>query len=203
MIITAVEQRKKSMTALFIDGEYAVSIDTMTFTSSGKKTGSEITDEELYDLIENSKFNRAKEKALYLIEYRSRTKRELLDKLVPLFGENASLLAVERLEELGLINDEAYAREYAENLLFKKKFSRERASFEMTKKGIDKYVIEDILDELSPDPVEQIRQLLETKFSRNLSDEKGRAKTINSLRTMGYRWSDIQDAMNEFVMRNS
>lgn len=203
MIITAVEQRKKSMTALFIDGEYAVSIDTVTFASSGKKTGSEITDEELYDLIENSKFNRAKEKALYLIEYRSRTKRELLDKLIPLFGENASLLAVERLEQLGLVNDEAYAREYAESLLFKKKFSRERASFEMTKKGIDRYVIEDILDELSPDPVEQICQLLETKFARNLSDEKGRTRTINSLRTMGYKWSDIQDAINEFVMRNS
>lgn len=203
MIITAVEQRKKSMTALFIDGEYAVSIDTVTFASSGKKIGSEITDEELYDLIENSKFNRAKEKALYLIEYRSRTKRELLDKLVHEFGENASMLAVERLEQLGLVNDEAYAREYAENLLFKKKFSRERASFEMTKKGIDKYLIEDILDEFSPDPVEQIRQLLETKFSRNLSDEKGRTRTINSLRTMGYKWSDIQDAMNEFVMRNS
>ena len=201
MIITAVEQRKKSMTALYIDGEYAVSIDSVTFASSGKKIGSEITDEELYDLIENSKFNRAKEKALYLIEYRSRTKRELLDKLIPLFGENASLLAVERLEELGLINDEAYAREYAENLLFKKRFSRERTSFEMTKKGIDRYVIEDILDELSPDPVEQIRQLLETKFARNLSDEKGQARTINSLKSMGYRWSDIQEAMD--LIRNA
>ena len=200
MIITAVEQRKKSMTALFIDGEYAVSIDAVTFASSGKKIGSEITDEELYDLIENSKISRAKEKALYLIEYRSRTRRELLDKLIPLFGENASMLAVERLEELGLINDEVYAREYAENLLFKKRYSRERASFEMTKKGIDRYVIEDILEELSPEPVEQIRQLLETKFARNLSDEKGRARTINSLKSMGYRWSDIQDAMNEFII---
>lgn len=199
MLITAAEERKKSMTALFIDGEYAVSIDTMTFVSSGKKTGSEITDDELYDLTEKSKISRAKEKAFYLIEYRSRTKRELLDKLVPLYGENAAELAVERLEELGLIDDEAYAREYAESLLFRKKFSRERALFEMMKKGIEKDVIEEILDELSPEPVEQIRSLIETKFYRNLSDEKGRKKIINSLKTMGYRWSDINDALSEYT----
>lgn len=199
MLITATEERKKNMTALFIDGEYAVSIDTITLVSSGKKTGSEITDEELYQLIENSKINRAKEKALCLIEYRSRTKKELLNKLIPLYGENASELAVKRLEELNLINDEAFAKEYAENLLFKKKFSKERASFEMFKKGIDKYIIEDILEDISPDPVEQISNLLETKFYRNLSDEKGRIKAVNALKTMGYKWSDIKDAMSDYI----
>ena len=196
MIITSTEERKKSLTALYIDGEYAVSVDTMTFLSTGKKIGSEITDEELYELIEMSKFNRAKEKALYLIEYRSRTKKELYDKLIVLFGESASERAIERLEELGLVDDEKYAREYAEVLLDKKGFSRQRTEFELMKKGIDKDVIEEILDELEPEPVEQIKKLLETKFARRLSNEKDINKTVNSLKAMGYRWSDINDAMN-------
>ncbi len=195
MTITGIEERKKSMTALYIDSEYAVSVDTMTFLSTGKKIGSEITDDELYELIETSKYNRAKEKALYLIEYRSRTKKELYDKLVVLFGENASERAIERLEELGLINDEKYAREYAEVLLERKGFSRQRAEFELMKKGIDKDVIEEILDELEPEPVEQIKKLLQTKFARRLSNEKDLAKTVNSLKAMGYRWSDINDAI--------
>ncbi len=197
MKITSTEERRKSLTALYIDGEYAVSVDTMTFLSTGKKVGSEMTDEELYDLIETSKYNRAKEKALYLIEYRDRTKKELFDKLVVLFGESASKRAIERLEELGLINDEKYAREYAEVLLDRKGFSRQRAVFELMKKGIDKDVIEEILDELEPDPVEQIKKLLETKFARRLSNEKDIAKTVNSLKAMGYRWSDINEAMNK------
>lgn len=195
MTITGIEERKKSMTALYIDSEYAVSVDTMTFLSTGKKIGSEITDDELYELIETSKYNRAKEKALYLIEYRSRTKKELYDKLVVLFGENASERAIERLEELGLINDEKYAREYAEILLERKGFSRQRAEFELMKKGIDKDMIEEILDELEPEPVEQIKKLLQTKFARRLSNEKDLAKTVNSLKAMGYRWSDINDAI--------
>lgn len=196
MIITGIEERKKSLTALYIDGEYAVSVDTMTFLSTGKKVGSEITNEELYDLIETSKYNRAKEKALYLIEYRSRTKRELYDKLIVLFGESATKRAIERLEELGLIDDEKYAREYAEVLLDKKGFSRQRAEFELMKKGIDKDVIEEILDELEPEPVEQIKKLLQTKFARRLSNEKDLAKTVNALKAMGYRWSDINEAIN-------
>ena len=195
-MITGIEERKKSLTALYIDGEYAVSVDTMTFLSTGKKVGSEITDEELYDLIETSKYNRAKEKALYLIEYRSRTKRELYDKLIVLFGESATKRAIKRLEELGLIDDEKYAREYAEVLLDKKGFSRQRAEFELMKKGIDKDVIEEILDELEPEPVEQIRKLLQTKFARRLSNEKDLSKTVNALKAMGYRWSDINEAIN-------
>ena len=199
MTVTGIEERKKSMTALYIDGEYAVSVDTMTFLSAGKRVGSEITDDELYELIETSKYNRAKEKALYLIEYRNRTKKELYDKLVVLFGENASERAIERLEELGLINDEKYAREYAEVLLERKGFSRQRAEFELMKKGIDKDMIEEILDELEPEPVEQIRKLLQTKFARRLSNEKDLAKTVNSLKAMGYRWSDINDAVESTI----
>ena len=198
MLITAVEERKKGMSALFIDSEYAVSIDTVTLISSGKKTGSEITDEELYDLIEKSKTNRAKEKALYLIEYRARTRREITDKLIPLYGENAAELAVERLEELGLIDDEAFARDYAEQLLTKKKFSVKRAAFEMMKKGIDRELIDEILEELAPDPVEQICELLETKYARYLDDEKGRLKAVNGLKAMGFSWYDIKSAMGEY-----
>ncbi|MBQ8133243.1 MAG: regulatory protein RecX [Clostridia bacterium] len=199
MLITAVEERKKGMSALFIDGEYAVSIDTVTLISSGKKTGSDITDEELYELLEKSKINRAKEKALYLIEYRARTRKEIMDKLIPLYGENAAELAVERLEELGLIDDEAFAREYAQQLLTKKKYSIKRASFEMQKKGIDRDLIDEILEELEPDSVEQIVSLLETKYARYLDDEKGRARAVNGLKSMGYSWYDIKEAMTEFT----
>ena len=196
MLITAAEERKKGMTALFIDGEYAVSVDTLTLASSGFRTGSEISDEELHELLENSKISRAKEKALYLIEYRSRTRKEISDKLIPLYGENASELAIERLEELGLIDDEKFAREYAEQLIFRKKFSGERAAFELYKKGIDKELAQEIIEELEVDPVEQISELLSTKYARRISNEKDRARTFNSLRAMGFRWSDIKEAMN-------
>ena len=197
MLITASEERKKGMTALYIDGEYAVSVDTVTLASSGFHTGSDITDDELYELLRASRISRAKEKALYLIEYRSRTRKELRDKLLPLFGEEAAEAAIERLEQLGLIDDEGFARDYAEQLIKRKLYSRERAAFEMMKKGIDKDIIEEVLDEMEPDPTEQIRQLLSTKYVRRLSNEKDRLRTVNALKAMGFRWSDIRECMEE------
>ena len=198
MLITAAEERKKGMTALYIDGEYAVSVDTVTLASFGYTAGATITDEQLHELLTVSNINRAKEKALYLIEYRSRTRRELWDKLRPLYGEAAAEAAIERLEELGLINDEAYARDYAEQLIERKHFSRERAAFEMMKKGIDRDIADEALDETETEPGVQIRALLETKYSRCLGDEKGRNRAVNSLRAMGYRWYDIKEAMSEY-----
>ncbi len=198
MLITAAEERKKGLTALYIDGEYAVSVDTVTFASMGFKEGKDITDEELHELLQASNIARAKEKALYLLEYRSRTRKEIYDKLIPLYGEDAADAAVERLEQLGLIDDESYARNYARSLIEMKHFSRERAAYEMMKKGIDRELADEILDEMEPDPIDQIKALLETKYSRRLSNEKDIQKTVNSLRAMGFRWSDIKEALSGY-----
>lgn len=198
MLITAAEERKKGMTALYIDGEYAVSVDTVTFASCGKKTGSEISDEELYELIQTSNINRAKEKALYLIEYRARSRKEIEDKLLPLFGEDAAQAAIDRLEELGLIDDESFAREYARQLFENKHFSEKRVSFELLKKGIDKDLIEEIVEEMEPDPVEQIEKIILSKYSRCLEDEKGRQRAINGLRAMGFNWQDIKCVIESY-----
>ena len=67
----------------------------------------------------------------------------------------------------------------------------------MMKKGIDKDIIEEVLDEMEPDPTEQIRQLLSTKYVRRLSNEKDRLRTVNALKAMGFRWSDIRECMEE------
>lgn len=195
MLITAAEERKKGLTALYIDGEYAASVDSVTWLSSGKKTGSEITDEELYALLQQSNVNRAKEKALYLIEYRPRSRKEVEDKLVPLFGEEAAEEAIERLEQLGLIDDAAFAERYAQQLFEQKHYSSRRVLFELMKKGIDRELAEELTEQLEPDPVEQIARLLETKYARSMQDEKGRQRAINGLKAMGFSWYDIMDAM--------
>ncbi len=196
MLISAAEERKKGLTALYIDGEYAVSIDTVTFASSPFKIGSDINDEQLYELIQSSNINRAKEKALYLIEYRPRSRKEVEDKLVPLFGEEASDKAIERLEELGLIDDEDFARRYAQQLFESKHFPAQRVFYELIKKGIDRDIIDEVIEELEVDPCEQIEIIISKKYARCLDDEKGRQRAINGLRAMGFNWQDIKECLD-------
>ena len=58
-----------------------VNIDAQTLLSSRFQVGTEITDEELHELLAASDANRAKEKALYLIAHRDHSKKELVDKI--------------------------------------------------------------------------------------------------------------------------
>ena len=64
MLITAMEPRRGRRTALFLDGELAVTLDAETLLAHGWKIGREITDEELHEMIERSESRRAGEKAL-------------------------------------------------------------------------------------------------------------------------------------------
>lgn len=198
MIITKASPKRKGLTALYIDGEYALDVDTETLLSSRFTVGSELDDDELLELVEASGEKRAKEKALWLISYRDHSRRELLDKLKKTSGERHSERAVERMEELGLVDDRKYAERYARELINVKHLSVRAAMYKLSQKGIDRELSESILEELDPDPREHIAAVIEKKYRNSLSDEKARRRAVAALQRMGYGWSDISAVLEEY-----
>ena len=198
MLITAIEPRRKSLRALYLDGELAVNIDAQTLLSSRFQVGTEITDEELHELLAASDANRAKEKALYLIAHRDHSKKELVDKIRRTASQEAAEKAADRMEEIGLIDDRDYARRYASELFQRKYFARKRVEYELKQKGIDPDFIEELLEELEPEPVGQIGALVERNYLRALDNERGRRRTVAALQRLGYRWEDIRRALKEY-----
>ncbi len=199
MIVTAVEPRRKSLSALYIDGEFALKLDTAILLKNRIVAGIEITDEELFELIKESDFHRAKEKAMWLISYRDHTCGELMEKLKRDFSEEASEAAVTKMVELRLMDDEAVARRYAAELHNVKHLSPKSIKYKLLGKGIDKDLAESIVDELEIDPIEEIKILIEKKYLKNLSDEKGIRRTFSALGRAGYHYGDIKAAMAPFL----
>ena len=197
MTITNVVPKRKGLSALYIDGEFAVKIDTETFLISKFSVGSQIDDEQLKELIESSNTKRAKEKALWLISYRDHSKKELEEKVGNSCDRDSAKKAVERLEELGLVNDEKFARNYAEQLLNVKHLSKKGAKYKLMEKGIDRDLADMILDEIYFDPQEHIRIIIQSKY-RNLADEKTRRRAV-ALQRKGYGWSDIKSVIDEYI----
>lgn len=115
MKITEIKPRRKRLSAVYIDGEFAVSLDTQTLIENRFDVGREIDDEDLHEIIKLSNERRAKEKALWLLSYREHSKKELEDKIRRTADETSAQKAVDRMEELGLVDDERFARHYAEN----------------------------------------------------------------------------------------
>lgn len=199
MLITAMEPRRGRRTALFLDGEFAVSLDAETLLTQGWKVGGEITDEELHELIELSENRRAGEKALYLLEHRSHSKKELADKIARTTSRSAAREAADRMEELGLVDDEAYARTYASELFNRKGFAAARARQELLRKGISRELAEAVIDELEPEPERALRDLVERRFARQLGDEKGVRRAVAALGRLGYRYDEIRSVLRDYL----
>ena len=198
MELTAAEPRRKGLTQLFLDGEAAVKIDTEIFVRSGLKPGDELTDDELHRLIEASDARRAQEKALYLLEYRSHSKKELAEKIArTAASKEAAQAAADRMEELGLIDDEAYARELARVLFTRKRYGKIRVKQELRQKGIANELIEELLAEYGDEDeaLENLREILARKYPDWVGDERTRRRAFAGLQRLGYSYELIRRAM--------
>ena len=197
MLISAIKPRRKGLSALFLDGEYVCELDTQTLIENRFDVGREIGDDELHEIIALSNERRAKNKALWLISYRDHSKKELKDKIKRTCDEASAEKAVERMEELGLVDDEDYARRYAKKLLSQKKMTKRAAMFELSRKGIDKETAEAALDEIDVDYRENIREIIDRKYP-NISDEKIKRRAVAALQRLGYGWDDIRAVLEEY-----
>lgn len=198
MTITDIKPARKALSLVYIDGEYAMKLDTAALKENCIKVGTTLDDDELKALIEKSNYRRAKEKALWLISGRDYSKKELADKIKKDSSEETAQEVCDRMEELGLVNDESFARRYAHDLIYLKKLSKRAARYKLMEKGIDRELCDEILDEFEVDPVEQLVELIERKYSNKLDDEKDRRRTIAALQRLGYGWGDIKSALAEF-----
>lgn len=195
---------------LSLDGEYIATVNADYWFTCGIKSGAEITPEQLDELLTESARRKMMNKALDLLSMRDYSRRELSDKLVTKAWEKKEQKDMDlgslkqqasdicdRLEELGLLNEERFARSYVDELIRRKHLSKGGLKTALIQKGVQRDIIETVLEEVEVDPVEQVRELLSTKFkNRDLSDEKQKTRTVNALLRLGYRYSEINAAMD-------
>ncbi len=195
---------------LSLDGEYIATVNADYWFTCGIKSGSEVSPEQLEELLAESARRKMMNKALDLLSMRDYSRRELSDKLVTKAWEKKEQKDMDlgslkqqasdicdRLEELGLLNEERFARSYVDELIRRKHLSKSGLKTALIQKGVQRDIIETVLEEVEVDPVEQVRELLATKFkNRDLSDEKQKTRTVNALLRLGYRYNEINAAMD-------
>ena len=201
MELTAAEPRRKGLVQLYLDGEEAVKLDREVFLRAGLRPGDQISDEELHQLILDSDARRAKEKALYLLEHRNHSKRELTEKIARTAASwEAAEAAAGQMEELGLVDDQAYARDRAREMFLRKRWGPLRVKQELRRQGIDGELIEELLEEYRQRDegglvAENVRAVLETKYSGWREDEKQRRRAFAALQRRGYSYEEIREGM--------
>lgn len=201
MKITAAHGRKNKI-HISIDGEYLLTVDEDFWFSSGYISGDEIDDTELAAFKEAASSRIAFNSAMYSLDLRDHSVREMRMKLMRKYEPEAVESAIERLVELGLLNDERYAENFARELFEYKKYGKNRIKSELFRRGIDSDIINNVLDEIfeaeETDNVERIVDIINKKYYNKMIDEKSRQKVFAALMRLGYGYSDIRQAMSEF-----
>ena len=139
-----------------------------------------------------------KEKALNLLEYRAHSRRELFDKLKRFSDIDTVNEVLDMLEDGGLIDDEAYAFQYAHDLMEMKLLCPARLKMELAKRGIKDEMAEEAIYAAEAeigDAEERLLRIIELRYKNLLSDEKNCKKVINSLFRLGYGYDIIKEAI--------
>ncbi|MBQ2842123.1 MAG: regulatory protein RecX [Clostridia bacterium] len=195
----SINRGKQNKIHVLCDDEYMFTVDAEYWFSSPYHGINNIEDEEeLAAFFEAVGSRCAFIAGLSLLSYRDHSRKELINKLCQKghkreYAENAC----ESLEYYDYINDERFARSLVENLVERKGMSIRGVKNELFLKGISREIADNIVESLDFDPVLRIIDLINTKYSRCLSDEKGTKRMIASLQRLGYKWSDINSALRQ------
>ena len=187
---------KQDKIHISVDGEYSFTVDEAYFLSLGIWNGKEVDSDELEEIKQTVSIRRAYNYAVSLLSRRDHSERELMTKLAQKGYTDGAEEAIEKLKNGGYVSDERFARLYVRELQTLKRYGKRRIEQELQRKGVDRDTIREVLDETDFDESELV-SLIERKYGRYLSDEKGIQKTINGLLRMGYSYGEIRDALKQ------
>ncbi len=193
-----IKEGKANKIHIYVDEEYRATVDSDYWYSEKYRNLKDINEEELTELLDAVSFRRAYNKGLDLLSRRPYGIKELVKKLCEKGHEkDASQKACDRLLELGLLNDEEYARILSNDLFERKKYSVKRIKQELAYRGISREIIENTVDGLDNDAENRIILVIKKKYMNKINDEKGRKRAIDGLLRLGFSYSDIKSALRK------
>lgn len=188
MIIDNIKAGKRGNILVYADGQYLLSLPREVFLKTKLKVGYDLSEEEAGKISSEVNAYKASAKALNLLSYRAHSKKELESKLCRTLGEDAAKDAAEKMERVGLVNDEQYAESYAYHLSSSKLYAAKRIAFELSRKGISQEIISNVLGEAEAQEEENIRKIISKRPANN---EKEKRRLTAYLMRLGYDWSQI------------
>lgn len=192
------QQRRRDRFNIYVDGKYGFALSELDVIKSKIEIGKELKSEEIKDLKKDDERAKVMNRAFLYLARRNHAEKELRYKLLKKFPRGALIeKTIERLKELGYINDEKFARDWIEYRLNGKPRGRILIRRELLAKGVNVELVEKILDLVYNRDRErkELVRILDLRKNRYAKDKKQRNKLISYLLRRGFLWEDIKDKM--------
>lgn len=137
------------------------------------------------------------DRALRLLAVRPRSRQELASRLRRAgFEPEAVEAELVRLESVGLVDDDAFARQLAEHHVAGRRSGRRAVQAALAAKGVRRDVIDDVVAALPEDESERARAVAEDRARalRALPAEKAYGRLVAYLARRGYEPAVARDA---------
>lgn len=159
--------------------------------------GKELTEEEGADLLDCARRSGLKEKALELLARKPQSRKELERKLSQWEASGEETAAIcDRMEELGYLNDAAYAARVVRHYSAKG-FGAKKLRDELYRRGVPRELWDAALEQ-AEDSTDAIDAFVEKKLAGKDPGRKELKQVSDALARRGYSWSEISDALRRF-----
>lgn len=195
-----------------IDGKYRLSLTVMQVVDLGIKVGTEISDELLAELEQESSFGKMYQRALEYCLMRPHSAREVRDYLYRKtrttkyrqkqtgeirerqgIGQSVADRVFDRLVEKGYVDDEKFAAYWVEHRNQTKGASRRKLQAELAAKGVDSRIIDGALLGSERNDEDELAKVVAKKRSRYPDSQK----FMQYLARQGFRYDDIKAVLEE------
>lgn len=190
------QQRNPNRVNVFLDGAFAFGLAAMTAVSL--RIGQTLTTAEIEKLQQADELENAKQSAIRYIGYRPRSTAEVRTHLRQKgFADTAVAQACERLQEVGLLDDAAFAHYWVEQRETFKPRSQMALRQELQQKGVSREIIESVLTTV--DETDTARQAAQKQVARwqRLPEAEFKQTLSSYLQRRGFSYDLIKQIVNE------
>lgn len=202
MIVMEIVPVDKRRSKVILDEDFTLVLYRGEIKRFGIEEGEELSEDTYQEILKDVLLKRSRERVLYLLKASDKTEQELVRKLKEGgYPQEAIDYAILFVKEHHFINDENYGKRYVEYNSTRK--SERQIQYELQKKGLDKEMIRDILEEQPVDEEAQIQAYIRKKrIVPEELDRKGRAKVISSLARKGFSYEAVTRALGSIYSDN-
>jgi regulatory protein len=199
-IITALEvqKRNKKRVNVYIDGEYLFSL---TIEEAAKlHKGQTLSEAEIESLRGDDSVVRAVDSAARFLGSRPRSEQEVRRNLAE--KEHAPPIidaAIERLQNLGYLDDKAFAVFWVQNRNAFKPASPRALRYELRQKGVSDAIIAEVLADLDADDAAYRAAQSQMRRLRGLTQREFKTKLGAFLGRRGFSFADARTAMQKLI----
>ena len=159
--------------------------------------GRKLTEEEAAALTAGLRSRQMRERALELLSRKPQSRRELTRKLNEWgAGPEEADAVCDRMEELGYLNEAAYAARIVE-VYSARGFGEKKLRDELYRRGVPREEWDEAMARVE-DSTQAIDDFLQKKLTGWTGDRKQLQKVTAALARRGFSWSDIRDALARY-----